>query len=45
MSWSCKKTVRVIAGVPPRTNVDSLYLELDILPVKKGFVYIIGIFM
>ena len=40
-----KQTVRVIAGVPSRTNVDNLYLELDILPVKKGFVYTIGIFM
>ena len=29
------KAVRVIAGVPPRTNADSLYLELDIHPVKK----------
>ena len=29
------KAVRVIAGVPPRTNDDHFYLELDILPVKK----------
>ena len=39
------KAVRVIAGVPPRTNVDHFYLELDILPVKKIFVYTINIFM
>ena len=39
------KAVRVISGVPPRTNADNLYLELDILPVKKIFVYIISIFM
>ena len=39
------KTVRVIAGVLPRTNADNLYLELDILPVKKIFVYAISIFM
>ena len=30
------KAVRVIAGVPPRTNVDNLYLELDILPIKRS---------
>ena len=39
------KAVRVIAGVPPRTNADNLYLELDVLPVKKIFVYAIIIFM
>ena len=39
------KAVRVIAGVPPRTNSDNLHLELDILPVKKIFVYAISIFM
>ena len=39
------KAVRVIAGVPPRTNVDHFYLELDILPVRKIFVYTISIFM
>ena len=39
------KAVRVIAGVPPRTNADNLYLELDVLPVKKIFVYVISIFM
>ena len=30
------KAVRIIAGVPPRTSADNLYLELDILPVKKS---------
>ena len=39
------KAVRIIAGVPPRTSADSLYLELDILPVKKIFVHAISIFM
>ena len=39
------KVVRVIAGVPPRTNVDHFYLELDILPVRKIFVYTISILM
>ena len=39
------KAVRVIAGVPPRTNADNLYLELDVLPVKKIFVYAFSIFM
>ena len=31
--------------LPPRTNVDNSYLELDILPVRKIFVYIISISM
>ena len=39
------KAVRVIAGVPPRTNVDHFYLELEILPVRKIFVYTTSIFM
>ena len=39
------KAVRVIAGVPPRSLADNLYLELDILPVQKIFVYAISIFM
>ena len=39
------KAVRVIAGVTPRTNADPFYLELDILPVRKIFVYTIRIFM
>ena len=39
------KAVRVITGVPPRTNVGNFYLELDILPVKNIFVYTIAIFM
>ena len=36
---------QVIAGAPPRTNVDNLYSERDILPVKEVFVYIIDILM
>ena len=39
------KAVRIIAGVPPRTSADNLYLELDIHPVKKIFVHAICIFM
>ena len=39
------KPVRIITGVPPRTSADNLYLELDILPVKKIFVHAISIFM
>ena len=39
------KAVRIIAGVPPRTCAYNLYLELDILPVKKIFVHAISIFM
>ena len=39
------KAVRVIVGVPPRTNVGNFYLELDILPVRNIFVYTIAIFM
>ena len=39
------KAARVIAEVHSRTNVDKFYLKLDILPVRKIFVYIIGIFM
>ena len=39
------KTVRVIACATPRINVDNLYLELDILPVKTVSVYTIGIFI
>ena len=39
------KAVRIIAGVPPCTSADNLYLELDILPVKKIFVHAISIFM
>ena len=39
------KAVWIIAGVPQRTGADDLYLELDILPVKKIFVHAISIFM
>ena len=39
------KAVRVIAGVSSSTNVDHLYQQLDILPVRKIFVYTISIFM
>ena len=34
------KAVRVIAGVPTRTNADDLYLELNILPVKKSSTFL-----
>ena len=30
-----KMIVKVIAGVPPRTNADSSYVKLNILPLKS----------
>ena len=29
------KIVKLIAGVPPRTNADAPYVKLNILPLKK----------
>ena len=40
-----KKVLRVIAGVPPRTHTDNLFVQFDIFPVKKLYVYTIGIVM
>ena len=39
------KIVKLIAGVPRRTNADALYVKLNILPLKKLFVYNVGLFM
>ena len=38
-----KQSCAVIAGASPRTNVDTLYPELAILPVKRVFAYTTGI--
>ena len=40
-----KKVLRVIAGVPPRTHTDNLFVQFDIFPVKRHCVYTICIFM
>ena len=42
MSCLLKQSLRAIADVPPRTNVDNVYLERDILSVKSIFGYAIG---
>ena len=39
------KIVKLIAGVPRRTNADALYVKLNILPLKKLYVYNVGLFM
>ena len=39
------KIVKLIAGVPPRTNADALYVKLNILPLKKLYIYNVGLFM
>ena len=39
------KVVRIIAGVPPRTHVESLYADLNIMPLKKMYLYTVGLFM
>lgn len=39
------KIVRIISGVPPRTNTDMLYEKLDILSVKRLFTYNVAMFM
>ena len=40
-----KKTVRIIAGVPPRTHTDSLFSDLGILNSKCILNYTVGLFM
>ena len=37
--------MRIINGVPPRTNMDKFYIEKNILTVKHIFNYNIGLFM
>ena len=39
------KTIRIINGIPPRTNVDHLYIQQNILSVNRLYYYNIGIFM
>ena len=39
------KAIRVINAVPPRTNVDSLYVMQNILSVKRIYSYNVGVFM
>ena len=39
------KAMRIINGVPPRTNMDNFYIEMNILTVKHIFNYHIGLFM
>ena len=39
------KAIRIINGIPPRTNVDNLYIMHNILSVKRLYSYNIGLFM
>ena len=39
------KAVRIIAAVPPRTHVESLYVDLNIMPLKKLYLYTVGLCM
>ena len=39
------KVIRIINGVPPRTNVDNLYFKHNILYVKRLYSYNAGLFM
>ena len=39
------KAMRIISGVPPRTNMDRFYVEMSILTVKRIYNYNIGLFM
>ena len=39
------KARRIISGVPPRTNIDIFYVEINILTVKRIYNYSIGLFM
>ena len=39
------KAMRMISGVPPRTNMDRFYVEMSILTVKRIYNYSIGVFM
>lgn len=39
------KIVKIICGVPRRTNCDKLYLDLSILRIKGLYLYSIGLFM
>ena len=39
------KVIRIINGVPPRTNADNLYVLHDILSVKRLYSYNVALFM
>ena len=39
------KIVKLVTGVPCRNNADALYVELNILPLKKLSVYNVGLLM
>ena len=39
------KAMRIISGVPPRTNMDRFYIEMSILTIKRIYNYSIGLFM
>ena len=39
------KAMRIISGVPPRTNMDRFYVEMSVLTVKRIYNYSIGLFM
>ena len=39
------KAMRIISGVPPRTNMDNFYIDMNILTVKNIYNYNIGLFM
>ena len=39
------KVVRIIAGVSPRTHAEPLYADLNIMPLKKLYLYTVGLFM
>ena len=39
------KAMRIISGVPPRTNIDQFYIENNILIVEHIYSYNIGLFM
>ena len=39
------KAMRIISGVPPRTNMDNFYIDINILTVKNIYNYHIGLFM
>ena len=39
------KIIRIINGIPPRTNVDHLYIQQNIPSVNRLYYYNIGIFM
>ena len=39
------KAMRIISGVPPRTNMDRFYIKMSILTVKYIYNYNIGLFM